>query len=85
MHSDSRVRKKPGHVGEVCFGDTDNGLPIGSELRVKEIVNSFDLIDVAQDNLLDGIVPQDFSNDAAVATTYNKDLLGVRVTSERDM
>ena len=85
MHSDPWVGKKPGHVGEVFFGDTDDGLQIRLELRAKEIVNLFDFIDVTQDNPLDGIVLQDFANDAAVATTYNKDFLGVRMTSERDM
>ena len=85
MHSDPRVRKKPGHVGKVCFGDTDDGLPIGLELMAKEIIDLFDFIDVTQDNPLDGIVLQDFANDAAVTTTYNKDFLGVRMTSERDM
>lgn len=48
-------------------------------------MNSFDLINVAQDNLLDGIVLQDFANNPTITTTYNEDFLGVRVTSERDM
>ena len=51
----------------------------------KKIVNPFDLIDVAQDNPLDGTVLEGLANNTAVTTTDDKDFLGVWVRSERNV
>lgn len=40
------------------------------------------LVDVAEDDLLDGVVLEHFTDDAAVATTNDEHLLRVRVASQ---
>jgi len=53
--------------------------------RTRKIFNPFDLVNVTQDNPLDGIVFQDLANNTAVTTTDDKDFFGVRVSGKRDM
>lgn len=43
------------------------------------------LIDIAEDDLLDGIVLEDLTDDSTIAATNNEDLLRVGVRSERDV
>jgi glutamine amidotransferase PdxT len=44
-----------------------------------------DLIDIAEDDALDGIVLQHFTDDTAIAATYDQDVLRVRMAGKRKM
>ena len=56
-----------------------------SVILLSALEDSTDLIDVAEDDLLDRVMLQNFAHDAAVTATDDKDLLWVWVTCQRNV
>lgn len=90
---DVGVLEADAHTGEVLLGDTDDGLNNGGKSLVSNSYSVFFcakkitrdngqsyLVDVTEDGLLDGLVLDDLTEDTAISTTNDQNLLGVGVS-----
>ena len=71
-------------MGKVDFRYTDHGLACRSD-QIKCIAKKTYFVDIAENNLLDGVVFEDLAHNSSISSSDDKNFLWVWVARKREM